>query len=402
MDIVNNFKNHLFSQKNPPSKVTVKNYLSDVRRFISWYENHLSKTFYPRDLSPHILTAYQTEIMGNAQGSLPAVRSAKRYVSSLRRFGQFLADSGAIEANPFSITETVKPPVDPWHMKEFKNFLFNERASKLTIKNYLIDIKQFLFWLEKVTTQESGNTTANILLQISTYALENYKMRLLHEAQLSPVSINRKLSSIRKYVRWLEEKGIIDRFLDLQEASPVKPQTITDPITEAAPIETSLPLTALQGLAADEQKKQVPTYSRFAPIRLFQKTTKIITLAADLLLISPIAASAEAISYKLLKKGGKKVFAPVKTILDASSYVPDAVSVKTIIPKATSILPPRFANPTAVTKKLINFGITNKPQAVKNFTKALYAPLQISTTHMNWKEKLLYHLRYTRPAWYRA
>jgi len=34
------------------------------------------------------------------------------------------------------------------HLRDFKNHLYVYNASKLTIKNYIIDIKQFLNWLE--------------------------------------------------------------------------------------------------------------------------------------------------------------------------------------------------------------------------------------------------------------
>lgn len=401
MNIVNNFKNHLLAQKNPPSKITIKNYLSDVRRFINWYEQSTRRIFSPEELTSNILTAYQTELMGGDNNSLPAARSAKRYLSSLRRFGQFLKDSGAIEANPFLVPEPVKTPIDPWFIQDFKNFLSSEQASKLTIKNYLIDVKQFLSWLETVTSNEPDQTPQTILRHISNYALQSYKMRLFHERHFSPVSINRKLSSIRRYVRWLEEKGVIEKFLDLPEPVKEMANVASETGTQVEAVLTTLPLTALQGLADEEKKKHEVTYSSFAPIRLVQKTAKLITLGADMLFFNPIASAGEAIQYKLLKRGTKQVFAPVKTILETASYIPEGVSVKTIIPKATSIIPPRFANIASVKQKLINFGISNNPSAVHNFTKALYAPLLISTTHMNWKQKLLYHLRYTRPDWYR-
>lgn len=400
MDIVTSFKNHLFSQKNAPSKITVKNYLSDVRRFISWYEKTTGRTFNAADLTHYIVTAYQTELNGGDNASLPAVRSAKRYLSSLRRFGQFLGDSGAIEANPFVLPEVVKAPVDPWYIQEFKNFLSSEQASKLTIKNYLIDVKQFLLWLETVTSNEPDQAPRDILLHISNYALQSYKMRLFNERRFSPVSINRKLSSIRRYVRFLSQKGIIEKFLDAPE--PVKETVVpeAEPSLPKVVIPATLPLTALQGLADEVKKKEEKAYSPFPPFRLLQKTGKLITVGADKLFFNPVASLSEAIGYKIFKRGQKQIFAPVKTILEASSHIPEGVSVKTIIPKATSIMPPRFANVASVKQKLINFGISNSPSAVHNFTKALYAPLLISTKHMNWKQKLVYHLRYTRPAWY--
>ena len=104
--------------------------------------------------------------------------------------------------------------------------------------------------------------------------------------------------------------------------------------------------------------------------------------------------------YSLWKTGEKKIFEPVTTILKASSYVPKGVSVKTIIPKATSIMAPKTANLASAFGKVRSYTTISTPTTVHNFAKTLYAPLQISTKHMTRWQKIIYHMRYSRPTWY--
>jgi len=403
MDIVNNFKTYLFSQANPPSKITIKNYLSDIRRFITWYENKFSTLFLPESLSPQIIAEYTSSITTNYQSSQPSARSSKRYISSLRKFITFLEETGKIKSNPFALLNQPEKPVDPFFIKEYKNFLYTEQASKLTIKNYLADVYQFLRWLAEVTNKDIETDSGTLLTDIDNPVLEEYKTRLFHVAQLSPVSINRKLSSLRRYTRWLSQKGVLT--YAVVDADFDKAPVTEQQIEQSSPEETILsqpeiPLTVLQDLVQEKEEKKMPHYSRFGPFRLFQKTSNIINLGTDLLFFSPIAHGAEIIHYSLWKKGKKQIFAPVTSILEASSYIPKGVSIKTIIPKQISIIPPRSANIASVLEKVSQFGINTNPETVHNFTKALYAPLDISTKHMHWKDKLWHYLRYKRPQWY--
>jgi site-specific recombinase XerD len=392
MDIVQNFHSYLFSQKNPPSKITVKNYLADVRKFLNWYVQTFGIPFEPSRLDSETVKRYKDYLSSGSVNSLPAARSSKRYLSSLRRFSSFLRDTGAIASNPFELVNEAITFLDPFYFKEFKNYLYTEHASKLTIKNYVADISQFIDWLKKVIPEGYSEGTSTLLTRIDNSSLGEYKMRLLNEAKLSPVSINRKLSSLRRYSRWLADRGILTQYIEIER--------IPDPAPAAAII-PELPLLALQGLAEEKANKNNYTYSKFPPFRLLQKTSRIISLGTDLLFFNPIALSAEHIHYALWKKGKKAIFAPVSAILESSSYIPEGVSIKTIIPKASSIIPPRSASPKVVLEKISRFNPQINPETVHNFTKALYAPLDISTTHMPFKQKFWHYLRYRRPGWYK-
>lgn len=309
MDIVHNFHSYLFSQKDPPSKITVKNYISDVRRFLNWYIQTYGVTFTPGKLTSDTVNSYQEYLKSGSSSSLPAASSTKRYLSSLRKFSSFLKETGAISTNPFeTVTEAVKF-LDPFYLKEFKNYLYTEHASKLTIKNYTADISQFIDWLKKVVPEADPDDSSTLLPRIDNSSLRQYKMRLFNEAKLSPISINRKLSSLRRYSRWLADRGILahavidSTFEEAEEDDEIQNKPALEPEKYSMP---ELPLIALQGLAEDKENKNNYTYSKFAPLRLFQKTSKIISLGADLLFFNPITNFAEHIHYSLWKTGRKK------------------------------------------------------------------------------------------------
>lgn len=240
---------------------------------------------------------------------------------------------------------------------------------------------------------------SSLLDRIDNHVLEEYKARLLNEAKLSPVSINRKLSSLRKYVRWLEDRKVI---AIKQESIPVPhPEAKSVFDTPVAPLR-EMPLIALHGIAEKKEEINQNIYSPFAPLRFGQKSFRIINLGLDLLIFNPITSAAQSIQYLLWKNGKKVVFAPVIDILENASYVPKGVSIKTIIPKQMNIIPPRSANETSVIKIISQYRVKTNPVTVRNFTKALYAPLEISTEQMHWMEKLWHNMRYRRPKWYKT
>lgn len=398
MNIVDTFRTHLFTEKNKPSKVTVKNYISDVRKFLQWYERAYDSSFSPSSITAETIRAFQLDLQKNAQGSVVAARSAKRYISSLRKFCRFLRDSGAIEANPFDALVTIqKIPEDTWQLKAFKNVLVTDGASRLTIKNYMHDIQQFLDWLEKVV-DVSHDSAAERMQHIDYTALEQYRDRLLNEARFSPTSINRKLSSLRRYSRWLSEQGFIQKQPKKIITESKVEQVVEEPLEDV--IDVPIPLTALRNLIKDEHIEKPSYYSRFAPVRLAQKTKKAISKGMDLLVFDPVVRTVDSIQYRIWKNSDRKVFTPIKSLasikeeklqtkngIEISAKAAHAINKFTL--KAASIVERFKPNETFI-----------KPYTVRNISKSFYAPLKISLTHLSWQQKLIHHLRFTRPAWY--
>jgi integrase/recombinase XerC len=87
---------------------------------------------------------------------------------------------------------------------QIDNFLtylrLNRHYSELTIQSYQTDLLQFENFLTKDDNDKSVLENDNL---ISTNAIRSWIMTLT-ESKISPRSINRKISSLRAYFRWIE------------------------------------------------------------------------------------------------------------------------------------------------------------------------------------------------------
>src|SRR5258708_15390369 len=326
MNFLSEFKNYLLSQKNPSSRLTVKNYLSDIRKFIDWFE----KTF-RSDFTAEAVTQETIEYFKKSNSTL-SPSSLERHVSSLRKFFHFLKLEGTIAESPFDQLDTKSQiqNTDLWHLKEFKDYLYVYNASRLTIKNYLIDIKNFLSWAEKVTFSKAewNVKEKNIFEKINNELIGEYKSRLLGsttEAGFSPATVNRKLSSLRKFTAWATEAGHLTALQDdtrtsnipnnrhVRSLSEIRPQSSSKNKSESAP----LPF----------------IYSKFPPVRLVQKSLRGGQVVFDFIFINPPAFLLRSFEHLKWRLQGKPVFA----------------------------------------------GIKNKELRIKNLPKVFYAPLAVST-----------------------
>ena len=87
-------------------------------------------------------------------------------------------------------------------IRSFKNYLkFEKRYSNNTVIAYENDINQFIEYL--VTQYNTEDITA-----ITHYMIRSWMVSLIH-AGITPKSINRKLSSLRKYFLFLKREGAI-------------------------------------------------------------------------------------------------------------------------------------------------------------------------------------------------
>ena len=155
-----------------------------------------------------------------------------------------------------------------------------------------------MHWLERITgaKQEWYVPEKNIFAKINATVIEEYKNRLL-EARLSPLSINRKLSSLRRYVSWAKSENLIPSLISIrfEEAPIILDSTIKKPID----------LVINEG-----QSKKDYAYSKFPPLRLIQKSFRGSTYTFDTFIISPLSSLSESIEYALWKLKGEKVFKP--------------------------------------------------------------------------------------------
>ncbi|MBI2032690.1 MAG: site-specific integrase, partial [Candidatus Levybacteria bacterium] len=149
MNLLNEFKQYLLIQPNKASSTTVKNYLADVRKFVKWYELKFGRTFSASDVSSQNIVDFKEDSLSDY-----SALSVDRSLSSLRKLFTFLKLEGHISHSPFEQLEANKQQFipDPWRLKDFKNYLYVYNASHLTIKNYVIDLRQFLSWVDEVTS----------------------------------------------------------------------------------------------------------------------------------------------------------------------------------------------------------------------------------------------------------
>ena len=363
MELLNNFRIFLLQEANAPSKVTIKNYLADVRKFISWFEKRFTRAFVPRLVTKEIVEEYTNQLVSlNSQSTISSARSIKRYLSSLRKFYHFLLATNVVISNPFSEEKNMQPPLaDPWHIKHFANHLIELRASKPTIKNYLVDIRQFAHWLEKTTDSKSPLTTLNHNI------LEEYKSRLLYDAHFEPRSVNRKLSSLRKYLTWAQKQGLLAQAVSVTQAEISRQPQREEKI-------------AIQTEETKQQEPSKDNYSAFPPFRVIQKLYRFSTYTTDLLLLWPVVKSALAIRHSLWKLSGKNVFTPIHMVEKQLSQ--------------TNVH-------QAAIDRFVTHHTAKDVMRVAQISKAMYAPLSISLTNFPTHKKILHHLKHTRPAWYK-
>lgn len=145
MEPLSFFKKSL--QEKGASKSTVKNYLADVRNFINWASADSPEL--PLILTLENIAAYRKRLINN---EVP-FSTIKRYLASLKKFASFCEDNDLIEAGStqkiFSFgNQGAELPV-AMIIKNFRIYLQKQNISRITIKNYLCDIRNFLAWAEK-------------------------------------------------------------------------------------------------------------------------------------------------------------------------------------------------------------------------------------------------------------
>ena len=142
------------------SLVTQKNYLSDLGHFLNWFifflksknvdvdENNLSTSTLCSFITKEVITQYKGFLSLNHISQ----KTANRRLSTLRKFCSFCISQGWLKENPAKKIANIGYPKDQNEeiLKKFKLSLNRENISKITVKNYLSDIKQFLIWAEGV------------------------------------------------------------------------------------------------------------------------------------------------------------------------------------------------------------------------------------------------------------
>jgi integrase/recombinase XerD len=103
----------------------------------------------------------------------------------------------------------------------FEHFLISEGDELNTVRSYVYDIAQLGRYLQSQST---------LFTTLSTQDLRRY-VRTLHDAGLSPVSINRKISSVKAFYRYLVTTNVVHdnptHDLELQKIGRKLPITLS-------------------------------------------------------------------------------------------------------------------------------------------------------------------------------
>jgi len=403
MDILQLYKTYLLTSKNPPTKVTVKNYLADVRKFINWYEMYYQKNFLPAALNAVIIEAYRKFLFGNlttSTGNSTSMSSYKRYMAGLKNFSRFLQHKGFVTSDPFPEEKPQTITYDPWLLKEFKNYLHSCRMSNHSIKNYINDLHQFIHWFRTVHQLPENYSDRNILRSLDNALLTEYKNRLYQDAHYSPFSVNRKLSSLRKYITWLGSKHLVHTSLSLGNIPILTGLKIADEDPQVPNIADLKTLIDTHPPEPPEIKHNVPG---FGPARLALLLITAMNSGIDLLIVNPLTDLILFAYYILWKTSGKKVFQPLQDFIGKKSTNKKTtdVSFVTQLPKTSRDTDDTAAQPFFM-ERLVTREETKPPRAIHNLSKSLYAPLHSALHKLPWYKRLLFHLKYTRPAWYKS
>lgn len=348
MNLLQQFVDFLINQRPKRSLLTVKNYKADIWQFINWFEKEFKSPFDPSKVTLQTLQAYKNTRSLSAS-------SMERHTSSLRKFFSFLITNKIISQNPLEkiiVPAEAQVKEDPWMLRNFKSFLYEYKKSNLTIKNYINDIKNFFTWLEEVSlTKYAWNVTdKNLLTKINPAVIEEYRQRLI-AVKFSPLTINRKLSSLRSYISWAQKQGFV-RLSDSSSQLSDKSQSV---ISQSVPTNRQQtnpnPITENRDLITDNENN----YSPFPPKRLAQKSLKGASFLFDYFFILPLAQILETTRYLFWKTTGKKIFK------------------KSLIPR----------------------------EKISNIRKEFYAPLNISTRYLPIYKRIWHYLRHARPNWYK-
>ncbi len=153
-NFLKSFKNFLITEK--VASITQRSYVSDARFFLNWYlsflQNNLnlsSKSDFSqvfKTINAKVLSAYNFFLLEN---KIP-LKSINRKFSALRKLGSFCLTQNLFSENVFENLKNLSDrplfPEHKCHLGQFKDDLLKRNLTKITTKNYLTDVKQFLDW----------------------------------------------------------------------------------------------------------------------------------------------------------------------------------------------------------------------------------------------------------------
>ena len=219
--LLESFSHHLL--ESGLSKVSIKNYLSDLRHFFNFLYslevNDLNDIYLNISKYTKQYQSSQTEIFTPTNTINRRLASIRRFTTflKLRHFHQSLPDFEEIEQNISTIKSSAidKGGLTPNSTQaitsqkiidQFKKYLNSEKKTHSTVKNYTSDIYHYFSWTDKNTPF----TTHHLDQILSQNQLSAYVSYLKINQTTSSV-INRRQSSIKKLASFCKSRGYINQ-----------------------------------------------------------------------------------------------------------------------------------------------------------------------------------------------
>lgn len=138
--------------------VTVKNYLSDLRYFIGWYQRHAPRESFLsllENLTEEHVASYRAYLQ---KSNLPE-KTINRRLSTVRMFGKYLIDQNIVLRNPASKIVNVglkqkklsASPYSTLPLSEFAHFLSEKDYPEHKILQAEKDVREFLSIIDSHT-----------------------------------------------------------------------------------------------------------------------------------------------------------------------------------------------------------------------------------------------------------
>ena len=241
------------------SAVSIKNYLSDLRHFLSfcttnsslrggtptWQSHSIQSRPGPEVTVKDIfqnLNQYLDPYLQAQKASFTPANTTARRLASIRRFSTFLhvkfSISPSYRARPYRDSNPSRPGPDDTTkiLDQFKTYLEKDQKTPSTVKNYLSDLHHFFLW----TANQTPFTDQNLVNILSEQLLSTY-VTYLKLSHTSTSVINRRQSSIKKLTKFSYEQSYLPE----------------NPFELKATPQTLSPLAWLERLT--QRKKESPT-----------------------------------------------------------------------------------------------------------------------------------------------
>jgi len=125
------------------SRISIKNYLSDLRHFTGWVINKLRATSYElrvENIHSDVIETYKSYLSDNQTPN----KTINRRLSTLRKFFSFCINQSWITDNPARNIENIgNKPKLPLQLTQFKTYLISKGVKKPIIAKYLNNLEEF-------------------------------------------------------------------------------------------------------------------------------------------------------------------------------------------------------------------------------------------------------------------